>query len=169
MAWLLWQQEGLFLPLLTACALHEGGHLLSALALGISVKGISLTAFGAQLNMDRRCPGWQEALVLGAGPGVNLLCAGVLLSLPVGPVWGAVHLLLAGLNLLPIPPLDGGELSRLFWEGLLKGRSGWVIWHLLAKGCCALVLASGAALAAAGNPAMLALGLWLLLGNGELS
>ncbi len=68
---------------------------------------------------------WGEALVAGAGPGVNILLA-VLFGLIVRfagpvipPVFGelaslivVVNILLAIFNLIPIPPLDGSKLLR---------------------------------------------------------
>ncbi len=170
-AWLLWLDGGSGLLPLTAsaCLLHELGHYLAAALLHIPVKGIRLTAFGAQMYLNRSLPGWQEALVLAAGPGTNLLLAALLCRVDDLQTAGAVHLLTACFNLLPIPPLDGGEMMELFWEGLAPGRTGWLLARLTACGCCAVLLTLGVYLAYLGNPGLLALALWLLsaLAGGE--
>lgn len=40
---------------LTAAVLHEGGHLLTCLGLGIEVRRLRLTLLGAVLDTDSRC------------------------------------------------------------------------------------------------------------------
>jgi Zn-dependent protease len=68
---------------------------------------------------------WGEALVAGAGPGVNILIAlvfGLIIrfghtALPMGFIELAsivvlINIMLAFFNLLPIPPLDGSKLLK---------------------------------------------------------
>lgn len=111
-ALLLAQPDGLAVACLLAAVLHEGGHLLAMLLLGIPPEDCLLGAFGARIRLGSRLTGYKQNLVVSiAGPLINLLCGGIL--------WGcgcvvpaAVHLCLALINLLPAYALDGGEILR---------------------------------------------------------
>ncbi len=111
---------------------HEMGHALVGRSEGIGVRGITLTLLGGytQFTHEPATPG-AELRVSGVGPVANALCAGLFwgcslaLDTPFGLLavlgemfaWLAfVNLLLAGLNLLPGAPLDGGAvLGALVW------------------------------------------------------
>ncbi len=64
MAWCNYaDQQGLLLPALAGCALHELGHLAAIWGLGGSVRRLRLTAVGAEIQMERPMsyPGsWQR-------------------------------------------------------------------------------------------------------------
>ncbi|MEW6280088.1 MAG: site-2 protease family protein, partial [Candidatus Eremiobacterota bacterium] len=108
--------------------LHELGHALAARSLGIPTRSITLLPIGgvAQLAHLPTRP-LHELIVVAAGPLVNLVLAGMLYPgayavaasghpLVAGFVqelaW--VNLMLAGFNLLPAFPMDGGRLLRAF-------------------------------------------------------
>ena len=111
-ALLLWQPDGLAVCCLLAALLHEGGHLLAMLCLGVPPEDCVLGAFGARIRLGHRLSGYKENLVISlAGPLVNFLCASVLL-LCERTTPALVHLVLALLNLLPATALDGGEILR---------------------------------------------------------
>ena len=111
---------------------HEMGHALVGRHEGIGVRGITLTLLGGytQFESEPATPG-AELRVSGIGPVANGLCALVFYgcSLFIGPdlgllgvmgemfAWLAfVNVLLAGINLLPGAPLDGGAvLGALVW------------------------------------------------------
>ena len=53
-AWLNYLDRSLLVPAaLTACALHELGHILVIRLLGGNIKGVRLTAVGAELVLAR--------------------------------------------------------------------------------------------------------------------
>jgi len=107
--------------------LHELGHALTARSRGLSVGGIFLHLVPfAYVERGRPADELRVAL---AGPAVNLLIAGVLLSMPgvaagfpwldleawLGdPLWTAlgINLLMGIVNLLPALPADGGRALR---------------------------------------------------------
>ncbi len=108
--------------LLASIVAHELAHALMARRLGIPVTHIDLWVLGgiAHLSREARTAG-QEAAVAVVGPLTSIvigLLAGagalVLDGLPgaVLGYLGFINLLLAGFNLLPGAPLDGGRLLR---------------------------------------------------------
>lgn len=113
--------------------LHELGHALAARAFGIPTRDITLTPIGgvARLEGMPRKP-IQEVIVAAAGPAVNFALAGLAaLFIPVVPassfltaslltwfIW--MNLILAGFNLIPAFPMDGGRILR----AALTGRYG---------------------------------------------
>jgi len=118
-------------------ALHEYGHAMAAVRTGVPISGITLYPFGGVARMARRPPrGMVEVLIASAGPAVNLAIAAIVFVVSGGGVaapgdsavmrllavlfWANV--ILAGFNLLPAFPLDGGRILR----GVLTTRIGWV-------------------------------------------
>ena len=129
-------EQGLVLAVFVCVALHELGHAAAALRQGVPMSGITLYPFGGVARMAQRPPhGFVEVVIASAGPVVNLAIAGALFVLSAGEVIGPgggfglrllsvlfwANLILAGFNLLPAFPLDGGRILR----GLLTMRMGW--------------------------------------------
>jgi len=130
--------EQLFILAVFGCvALHELGHAAAAIRNDVPISGITLYPFGGLARMARRPPqGMVEVVIALAGPAVNIGIAAILFALTIGEVvtpgerfwlrmigllfWA--NLILAGFNLLPAFPLDGGRILR----GLLTLRVGWV-------------------------------------------
>lgn len=171
LALLLVYDSGSSLPVLLGLAglCHELGHLLAARLLGLEVRQLRLGFFGAELDLPglTSCPWWGEALLLAAGPGVNLALAALCCALSgeAAHLFGAVNLLLACFNLVPIPPLDGGRLMAVLSARLLPGAWGLTVSDLTAGLARGLLLGLGAALAFRGNFSLLLLALWLILGQ----
>lgn len=135
----------LTLPFLLAAALHEAGHLICLRFCRVEVFHLRIGFSGAVLYtaaMTRR----QEALSAASGPAVNLLC-GVAFAGRC-PVFSRLSLLLAGINLLPVFPLDGGRILSV----------------LLPKSAAVIGTATAAALVLGGcfACAYLHMGLWPL-------
>ena len=123
-ALLLWKPDGLAISCLLASLIHEGGHLAAMLAMGVSPKDCVLGAFGMRLELGNSLVGYGRNLVIAlAGPLAYGLAA-ILLFIANSPMIAAIHLALAGLNLLPVGALDGGEVLRCGF-GLL-GLDGFV-------------------------------------------
>ena len=114
---------GLFISIIV----HEFSHSLVARKYGIPMKGITLFIFGGVAEMEEEPPSPKvELFMAGVGPLSSMAIAGVfygvsLLGKTIGwgePVNGvvvylaAINALLAGFNLLPAFPLDGGRVLR---------------------------------------------------------
>ncbi|WP_019853793.1 site-2 protease family protein [Actinopolyspora mortivallis] len=109
--------------------LHELGHCLVALRLGLPVRRIRLFLLGGISEISRSPPTpFREGLIAAAGPAVSLALAastgvGWFALQPHGAVWLLVaqtcvaNLAVGVFNLLPGLPLDGGRMLRaLVWR-----------------------------------------------------
>lgn len=125
-------QGVLFTLLLFACVVaHELGHSLVGMRLGYRVRDITLLPIGGVASFERMpTDPRQELLIAIAGPLVNVALALVLWAAlaasgglaPVDTVGVArggilerllmVNVMLAGFNLLPAFPMDGGRMLR---------------------------------------------------------
>ena len=111
-ALLLWQPDGLAVSCLLASLIHEGGHLLAMLTLGVPPRACTLGAFGMRMNIDNQLVNYKKNLLISlAGPLTNGMVAVILFWLHAYDA-AMVHLVLAALNLLPAAALDGGEILR---------------------------------------------------------
>jgi Zn-dependent protease len=99
--------------------LHELGHALVARQLGVQVSGIELSFFGGAAKMVQLPrTASHELAIAAAGPAVSLALGGAGLGLAaltgVGLfAWlGWTNLIIAGFNLIPALPMDGGRILR---------------------------------------------------------
>ncbi|MFT5585430.1 MAG: Zn-dependent protease [Cognaticolwellia sp.] len=108
----------LALMLFSCVALHELGHAMMARRYGLNTRDITLYPFGGIARLEGRPkPGWPEAAIAAAGPGVNIALAILALplayfELPLARGFVLVNLLMGVLNLLPAFPMDGGRVLR---------------------------------------------------------
>lgn len=122
---------GLFLSII----FHEYSHSVIARKYGMPMKGITLFIFGGVAEMgDEPASAKAEFLMAVAGPVSSMIVAGVFYGIyilgllsglpdPVNGVIGyiaVINLLLAGFNLIPAFPLDGGRMLRSILWGLKK-------------------------------------------------
>lgn len=112
---------GVFLVLLAFASvlLHELGHAVVARKLRVPIAGIELSFFGGAAKMaglPRSAN--HEIAIAAAGPAVSLILAGAGFALgSVTGVWlltliGWINLVIAGFNLIPALPMDGGRILR---------------------------------------------------------
>jgi Zn-dependent protease len=99
--------------------LHELGHALVARRLGVHVSGIELSFLGGAAKMTQMPRSADHELAIAAaGPAVSLMLGGAglglaaLLHVPLFGMIGGVNLVLAGFNLIPALPMDGGRILR---------------------------------------------------------
>jgi Zn-dependent protease/CBS domain-containing protein len=151
---------------------HELAHALVAQARGIRVQDITLFLFGGatRAKVDARGPA-DEFLIALVGPLTSGLLAGLfgivatlgrdLLSRPLAGTFGYLawtNLLLAGFNLVPGFPLDGGRLLRsAIWKTTGSLARATRIASVAGQGVGWLLVAAGVASLLAGD---LAGGIW---------
>ena len=139
----------LVLGILIAVLGHEVAHALSARLLGFRVHRIVATLWGGHTAYDGTgtTPG-RAAVIAVSGPIANLVLAGVGAVAMVVLPWPAsefgwsfvvLNMLLAGFNLLPGLPLDGGQLV----ESLVWSVTGRRDLGLVVAGWCGRLLAIG--------------------------
>ena len=125
--------------LLISIVFHELWHSLIARRFGLPMKGITLFVFGGVAEMSEEPPSPKaEFFMAVAGPISSIVLAGVLFGVwfvldGTGfspPVLGVINylaiinLILAGFNLLPAFPLDGGRVLRsILWA--VKDNLKW--------------------------------------------
>ncbi|MCI8539276.1 MAG: peptidase M50 [Oscillospiraceae bacterium] len=136
---------------LMAAALHELGHALAVWQCGGRIRRLRLNLLGAELELDgrERLSYGQEVWVAAAGPLVNLGLGVAAARLWQSAGWdGALmfagaSLVLGCFNLLPLDPLDGGQMLRsaVAWlwtaeaaEAVTGGVSWLIALALLAAG-----------------------------------
>lgn len=143
--------------LFVSVLLHEFGHALTALRLGIPVRSITLFIFGgvAELKRDADRPG-AEFWVAIMGPAVSAaLALGCWLLRPVAAAAGEQALaivsylallngLLLAFNLVPGFPLDGGRILRAaLWGALGDFRRATAIAVAIGQGVAFLLIGWG--------------------------
>ena len=154
---------GIVFKSLLACVMHELGHYGLLLLLGNGVRVFRLTVFGAGIVPEKPMNYLQELAVAAAGPGVNLVLAGVSAKLTGGDAFAGVNLALAVFNLVPVGDLDGGRMLRCLLSQFGSEDLSVVISECL--DFCFTVIFTGAGLWISlrwGNLTLLLMCLWLL-------
>ena len=121
--------------ILVSVLVHEYGHALTARAFGQNAR-IDLVAMGGvTTHTGKKLKLWQDFIVVLMGPTFGFLLCGatyllrmwagnihpILLYLLTIFVW--INLFWSIINLLPLLPLDGGQLLRIVMEGIF-GHKG---------------------------------------------
>lgn len=125
------------LGLFASIVFHELCHSLVARRYGLQIKGITLFLFGGVAEMGEEPKSAKvEFFMAVAGPISSLLLAGIFMGLgAAGREWsplvsavfhwiGIINLFLAGFNMIPGFPLDGGRVLRsILWQ--FRGNLRW--------------------------------------------
>ena len=143
----------------------ELGHLAAMFMAGVSIRGVRITACGPVIEyggaIDRR----EEMGILAAGPVAGIFFAVLcfITDIPFLCYTGAIALLAAMFNLLPVLPMDGGRLAQYALESALPERTAAVVLRVAGTLCALGVLATGVYIR---SVAAAAAGIWMgLLAN----
>ncbi len=164
------------LGLFASILFHELSHSLVSRRFGLPIKGITLFIFGgvAEMHDEPERPGVEFFMAV-AGPVASVVFGGVLFGISLlGAVlaWPAsvtgvieylwfINFLLAGFNLIPAFPLDGGRVFRsILWKWLGDLRRATRIASAFGAGFGLLLIFLGVASLFYGN---LIGGLWWIL------
>lgn len=116
---LIFQPAGIVFASLGAAVLHESGHLLAAMLLGIPLRSLDIGMFGASLKVRGSLISYpKEFLLCAAGPAMNFLSAALVCIISeyrgycseYGEWFASVSLMLGVLNLIPAEGFDGGRM-----------------------------------------------------------
>lgn len=153
---------------------HEGSHAVAARRHGAGVRSITLWLFGgvAQLEGEAPNPG-ADFTIAAVGPGMSVALAGAFAAAQLlleqagahGLVVGVcswlwqINLLLAGFNLIPAAPLDGGRILRAgLWKATGNRTRASVLAAQAGVGFGVVLIGLGLVEFATGSP----FGLWSL-------
>ena len=129
---LILQPSGIVLSSLGAATLHELGHVLAAVMLGIPMRSLDVGAFGASLRVrGSLIPYPKEFLLCAAGAAMNLLAAAATVAISerrgyfseTGEWFAAVSLMLGILNLMPAEGFDGGRMLAVTLSSFFGPRT----------------------------------------------
>jgi len=93
-------------------ALHEAGHVISAMLMGCNLSSVELCAQGFTIDLDRSASGYKNIVILTSGPLINLLCSlfFIILFQNSDSYFVSFNLSFGLFNLIPLKFLDGGRL-----------------------------------------------------------
>lgn len=114
--------------LIIALLAHEVSHIFSAILLNIEFTKVKITLFGFNLNAKLDKVSHAKKIILFiAGPACNL-CLYFVFKNTEYFRFANVNLFLAYMNLIPIVPLDGGNICKTVLEIFLdaKTASGYI-------------------------------------------
>ena len=120
--------SGSFWPMIniSAALIHESGHLLAMMFLGMPITKLRFCGWGLRIKQNTVVSYRQELAVAMAGPLINVIVGAVLslilfwIDSAILRIFALSNFLYALLNVLPIPPLDGdkifGKILCLYFE-----------------------------------------------------
>ncbi len=109
--------------ILIALAAHETAHLISAVILNIKFDKVKITLFGFNLNADLESIAFiKKILLFLSGPACNI-CLYIIFRNTIYNDFADINMFLAIVNMIPIVPLDGGNICKSVLELFLGSKA----------------------------------------------
>ena len=118
-------QLNIYICIMLFAFLHEMGHLIMGIVLGFIPEKIEVIPFGFNLSFkhkeesDKRKVLLSKVLIPIAGPIINFLIICIIIIFNISFMGRDIvvyaNLLIFGLNLIPIYPLDGGRILKFIF------------------------------------------------------
>ncbi|ARD47029.1 metalloprotease [Sporosarcina sp. P33] len=130
----------LYAMLLFSLLFHEAGHVFAAKRAGMKIKSCTILPYGGELQfVTRQLASKRQRLITAlGGPAATavLLCIGWFLPFPGDAQFVKIQLILLSVNLLPILPLDGGQVVSVLLETedtKYVTRSNFLLYSIIAS------------------------------------
>lgn len=129
------KQIKIYTILMTFAFVHELGHLVAGVILGLRVKSINIMPFGISINFEDYSNKYvaKKIIIAIAGPLVNLS----LVLLGVFNDWNEdviySNILIGMFNLIPLYPLDGGRILKYIIQLTSSSKEAEIITYRLSN------------------------------------
>ena len=123
------KQIRIYTILMIFAFIHELGHLITGIILGLKVKSINIMPFGISINFEDYSNKYimKKIIIAAAGPIVNL----IIVILGMCNNWEEdviyANMLIGMFNLIPLYPLDGGRILKGILH-ILFGHINYLIY-----------------------------------------
>lgn len=108
------KQIKIYTILMSFAFVHELGHLIAGISLGLKAKSINIMPFGVSINFEDYTSKYvmKKIIIALAGPAINL----IIVILGMCNRWEEdiiyANILIGMFNLIPLYPLDGGRVLK---------------------------------------------------------
>lgn len=106
--------------LLFSLLVHEAGHIVAARHAGMKIRSCTILPYGGELQfVNRQLASKRQRLITALGGPVAtavLLVLGTFFTFPGDDQFVKIQMFLLGVNLMPILPLDGGQVVSVLLE-----------------------------------------------------
>lgn len=129
------KQIRIYTILMIFALIHELGHLLTGILLGLKAKGIDIMPFGVSINFEDYSNKYiaKKIIIAIAGPLVNI----IIVILGIYNNWEEeiiyANILIGLFNLIPLYPLDGGRILKYIIQLTTNSREAEMITYRLSN------------------------------------
>ena len=150
--------------LLAAVVIHEFGHIVALLLMGLHIKGLYVEPSGLRITYVGQSSTLMDILAALAGPLAGLMYSGILFGINTYSLSAEISMVYSFFNLLPIMPLDGGRaLQALFSKSFEPEKGEGILLRISLAFSLVLAGLGLAAMLAGEGGGLFAAGIWLLL------